>query len=312
MQANKYFISYPVLQVRTYGLLVYEKREWHYKPKKDRTPLKPENPHSNKYTTDSTNNQYSGSLTPFAKRKLKRAIQLLVASSKDKEAPNFKTGKMFKFKVNFVTLTLPAPQDNVTDKDLKKYCLDNLIKRLRRKHKLNNYVWRAERQKNGNLHFHLISDTYIHYQSLRDNWNELLNKFGYIDKFEQKYGHRNPNSTDIHAVWKVKNLSQYFIKYMSKDNPEQDKIQGKLWDCSKALKTKKNCEMLMEGEVFDKWNEVTADPEVEVKNDTNFAIAFLRPDKFRMYITGTLADKWTEYLTAIREGTYEVTEPPSG
>ena len=305
MQSNLYFTSYPVMQVRTWGLLVYERKEWHYKPKKDRTPLNTTNHHSNKYTTDSPNNQYSGSLTPFAKRKLKRAIQLLVASSKDKEAPNFKTGGTFKFKVNFITLTLPAPQGNISDKELKSQCLDPWIKRMRRQLKLNNYVWRAERQENGNLHFHFITDTYLHYQKIRDNWNEVLNKFNFINEFEAKHGHRNPNSTDVHAVWKVKNLTQYFIKYMSKETPNGMTIEGKLWDCSKALKTKENCESLLETEVLDTWTKAISDPEIEVKTDTNYTLAFFRPHHFKKYVVGELARKWTEYLTRIREGTRE-------
>ena len=120
MQANQYYVAYPVLQVRTYGLLAYDKREWHYKPKKERSPLTQVNSRSNKFSTDSPNNQYTGQLTPYAKRRLKRAIQLLVASAMEKEAPNFKTGKTFKFKVNFITLTLPAPQGHITDRQIKK------------------------------------------------------------------------------------------------------------------------------------------------------------------------------------------------
>lgn len=311
MIANEYFSQYPVLQVRSYGLLAYDKREWHYKPRKDRTPHKQDNSHSNKFTTDSPNNQYTGSLTPYAKRRLKRAIQLLTASAMEKEAPNFKTGKTFKFKVNFVTLTLPAPQGNISDRDIKKQCLDPWIKRMRRKHKLNNYVWRAERQKNGNLHFHLITDTWIHYEKIRNDWNSVLNFFKFIDKFEEKHGHRNPNSTDVHAVWKVKNLTQYFIKYMTKGDKEGDKIEGKIWDCSKALKTKENCETLMEGQAYETWTAASNDPTVKRKDDPNFSIQFFTNAQFNKYVTGELLEKWTAYLTRIREfPSRELTLPP--
>lgn len=239
-------------------------------------------------------------MTAFAKKRLKRAIQLMVASAKEKEAPNFKTGNTFKFKVNFITLTLPSPQDKITDKQLKKECLDNFIKRMRRQCKLNNYVWRAERQKNGNLHFHMITDTYLHLEKIRNHWNAVLSKFDFIDKFEQKHGHRNPNSTDVHAVWKVKNLTQYFIKYMSKDNPGQDVVEGKLWDCSKNLKTKKNCEVILESENYDTWLKAYEDPENTIKSDDNFCIIFLTAVKFEQYIVGTLKTMWEEYLGMIR------------
>ena len=308
MIANQYYVGYPVLQVRPYGLLVYERKEYHYKPSRKGVPLIQQGNHSNQFGTASGNKQYTGVLTAYARKRLKRAIQLLVASAKEKEAPNFKTGKLFKFKVNFVTFTLPCPQGNVTDREIKKRCLDNWIKRARRKYKLNNYVWRAERQKNGNLHFHMITDTWIHYEKIRNDWNDLLNHFGYIDTFEQKHGHRNPNSTDVHAVWKVKNLSQYFIKYMTKGGEEKDQINGKLWDCSKALKTKENCEFLLESEALATWNATTTDTQVQQKHDSNFSIAFLSPTQFQYYIKGQLLECWNSYLARIRD--YAEKTPP--
>lgn len=298
--SNQYYTSYPVMQVRPWGLLVYDRIEWHQQRKKQYKATSPTIPNSNENKYDITENNYTGSLTPYAKKRLKRAIHLMVASAKEKEAINFKSGKLFKFKVNFVTLTLPSPQGNITDKQIKKEVLDIFIKRLRRKLNLNNYVWRAEKQKNGNLHFHMITDTYLHYEKIRNDWNECLNKLGFIDKFEEKHGHRNPNSTDVHAVWKVKNLTQYFIKYMSKDNPTKDIIDGKLWDCSQRLKTKSNCEMLLNEEELNQWNKAYADPANEVKNDTNFCLIFLKPQQFITYITGELKRRWEEYLSIIR------------
>ena len=88
---------------------------------------------------------YSGLLPPHAKKRLRRAINLLVAQADLKDAQKFETNQHFKFKVNFVTLTLPAPQGEVLDKSLKKRCLDPFLKTMRRKHGLKSYVWRAER-----------------------------------------------------------------------------------------------------------------------------------------------------------------------
>jgi hypothetical protein len=286
--------------VRPWGLLAYDKIEWHQSRKKRKSTTTTTNSETKANHHDLSVKAYSGQMTPFAKKKLKRAIQLMVASAKDKEAVNFKTGNIFKFKVNFVTLTLPSPQGKITDKELKQECLDNFIKRIKRKLKLNNYVWRAEKQKNGNLHFHMITDTYLHYERIRNDWNECINKFGFIDRFEEKHGHRNPNSTDVHAVWKVKNITQYFIKYMSKDNKGSDIIDGKLWDCSKALKTKKNCEMILEGEELETWVKAYEDKENNIKSESNFCIIFLTASKFIEYVKGRLLKQWEEYLATIR------------
>jgi hypothetical protein len=299
MEANQYYVKYPVMQIRPYGLLCYDRYEWSISRKEKKRGIKINEDRSKQNNADGTVKGYTGKMTPYSKKKIKRAIQLIVASSKWKEAKNFKTGKMFKFKVNFITLTLPASQGNITDKEIKKECLDNWIKRMKRKHKLNSYVWRAEKQKNGNLHFHIITDVYIHYEKIRSNWNDVLQKFKMIDKFEEKNGHRNPNSTDVHAIGNVKNLSQYFVKYMAKDEKEGKIINGKLWDCSKNLKTKKNCEMLLEGEARELWEKCLENQELQVKSESTFCIIFLDTEQFGSLIIGKFLKLWNEYLEEV-------------
>ena len=280
--------SYPVLQVRPYGLLVYTHKEFSssntFQQHKKGTGI----------------SQYTGVLTPFAKKKLKRAIGLMVASAKEKEAPNFKTGKTYKFKVNFITFTLPASQADIEDKTIK-VCLDNWIKRAKRKHKLHSYVWRAERQANGNIHYHMITDVWIHYEKIRNDWNSVLKDTGLIQQFKEKHGHENPNSTDVHAIWKIKNLVQYFVKYMSKEHKEGEKpINGKVWDCSTNLKTKSNCWMMLEDRARDNWEILTQRNEAARIDDPLFSIIFIPPDKWDQWLCLPVKRKWNKYLARIR------------
>ena len=260
----------------------------------------------------------------------------MVASAKEKEAPNFKTGKTFKFKVNFITFTLPASQQGIEDGTIKR-CLDNWIKRAKRKYKLNNYVWRAERQTNHNLHFHMITDCWIHYESIRNDWNSVLRETGLVNKFKEKHGHENPNSTDVHAVWKIKNLTQYFVKYMTKTTDKKKTtgkikslkhlpqhytqeifkvpfteahntkvfhyIKGKVWDCSKNLKTKNNCWMLLEGAQAENFDYLANREDVERINDALFTILFVPQDKWEQYLCKEVRDKWDAYLEGIRNYT---------
>lgn len=161
----------------------------------------------------------------------------------------------------FVTLTLPAEQMH-SDKDLNKLALNPFIIKLTRKHGLINYLWRAERQENGNLHYHIIADTYIHHAALRAAWNGILDGLGYIDKYRQnqklfhstgfrlhhdklpkwsadkqlKAYHKgvsedwsNPNSTDIHSLKNVKDAAKYISKYCTKSDLT-DELQ-KLQEC---------------------------------------------------------------------------------
>ena len=190
---------------------------------------------------------YTGSLNAKSIVKLKKAIRILVASAKPKTAFSLKTGQPFKWKINFITLTLPAPQGKRTDSEIKKYCLEPFMRICRNKFGMVSYVWKAERQKNGNLHFHITADTWIHYLKVQRHWNKCLEKLNFITQFEKRHGHRNPNSTDIHAVHQVRNLAAYMVKYMAKTSTEKDVIQGKVWDCSTNLKKAKYPSLIIEG-----------------------------------------------------------------
>lgn len=199
---------------------------------------------------------YEGILSPSAKKKLVNAVNLLVAIALPKKAIHFDSKKEFTFRVNFITLTLPSAQGNVQDKELKQVALKQWLEYWKDKLPGMSYVWRAERQGNGNLHFHILTDRYIHYKDIRDTWNKRLSKYHFIDEFEKANGHRYPNSTDVHGVKKVRNLGAYIAKYMSKKEEHPTPIDGKVWDCSKNLKAKDSCTFMASGQDLDEFGTI--------------------------------------------------------
>lgn len=140
----------------------------------------------------------------------------------------------------FVTLTLSSRQIHC-DKTIKREVLNHFIIYLQREFKIRNYVWKAELQENGNIHYHMITDKFIPWRKLRDIWNAAQNRLLYVDMFE----HDDPNSTDIHSLKKIKNVTAYVGKYMSKkivpDKPESvtsivtRPICGHVWGRSDGL-----------------------------------------------------------------------------
>lgn len=136
--------------------------------------------------------------------------------------------------LRFVTLTLPSKQFH-DDKFVRRHMLNRFISEIKRKDKVINYVYCSETQKNGNIHFHIVIDKYINHKSIRGTWNTILSTNGYIDIFEKKHGHRNPNSTDIHSLNKVHSIAAYLIKYFTKDEKRR-KIEGRLWGASDNLR----------------------------------------------------------------------------
>jgi hypothetical protein len=195
--------------------------------------------------------------------------------------------------ITFVTLTLPSKQQD-TDRVIKNCILYPFIDSIQRLYDVKNYVWKAEKQKNGNVHFHLVIDKYIRHELIRHQWNYHLEKKQYVTKYAEKRmidhkieidflnkfqpnanvnnthgnitalamayqksgklstsacdtvnrfssylkkikrpttfaqvkarimadfrsGFNSPNSTDIHAPEKIKNLTAYVVKIFSKE-----------------------------------------------------------------------------------------------
>ncbi|MFC0181479.1 hypothetical protein SAMN04515674_104256 [Pseudarcicella hirudinis] len=108
----------------------------------------------------------------------------------------------------FITLTLPSKQLH-HDNFIKNECLDPFIEWLKsdreyitRKGKgkgllqgcnVKVYLWRAETQKNGQLHFHIIVDRWIDKDQIRWRWNQIVNRLGYVDRFRNVQLHKYRN-----------------------------------------------------------------------------------------------------------------------
>lgn len=170
----------------------------------------------------------SNKLSVQSKRKMTRAINYMAHISPDKVATNQKWNSKFKFRLVFITLTLSSTQQH-SDVEIKEHIFQPFLDYLRKAFKVDLYIWKAERQKNLNLHFHLIVDKYIPLAIVREKWNRYQDKLGYISNYYQHNSTKistpttqrdyfNLNSTDVHSTRKIKDLGRYLCKYMIKNN----------------------------------------------------------------------------------------------
>ena len=224
----------------------------------------------NEYTGDKVNrDRYSSDInlqlskqkldvSNKAQRRILQAIDWFLLLTKPKTADNLKTGKTFTYRLAMATLTLPCEQIH-DDRYIKHNMLAGLFDRLRKEYSVRNYIWKAEKQYNGSIHFHLIIDQFIHYFELNRLWNIILKHHGYIDVYrsnmlafhkdgfrvrkellkqwpldKQKLAYnkgirenwQNPvSSTDIHSLKKIKKVRAYVAKYLTK-NPDKSKFFG--------------------------------------------------------------------------------------
>ena len=163
-------------------------------------------------------NKSVGMLSQKAKSKMTNAINWMVYLSANKKYYSKKTKQVHKLQLNFITLTLCSRQMH-SDEFIINRMLRVFLKWLTRQgNEL--YVWRAEAQANGNIHFHITSNKYVHWESIRNKWNDIQRKHGYIRLYQINGGDENPNSTDVRGVKDVQFMAVYMCKYMGKSQNE--------------------------------------------------------------------------------------------
>ena len=187
-----------------------------------------------------SHNKHNGQLSRKSANRLKNTINWLLLSSESKWIYSKKLGKYQKFRLGFVTLTVPYSPNLPSDKFIVKHCLHNFLNYCVNVYGLKNYVWKAETQQNGAIHFHVITDVFIHYSDIRRVWNNQLLKKGVISDYVERTGDTNPNSTDVHKIKGVKQLGAYLATYMSKKEEGRRKPECRLWSCNYELSRNRN------------------------------------------------------------------------
>jgi len=205
---------------------------------------------------------YQGIATKGAKYRMRKAVDTMLQITKPQRILNPITNKVFTHRLSFITLTISS-----TSKQEDKFCYDNLLRPflqwLDKTIGVELYIWKAELQQRGQIHYHLTTPTFILHDKIREKWNYLQKKNGIIK------GNQYPPSTEIKEAKNIRNIEAYLVKEICKDTIEthlfnepnqnekvlcQDLIFGniiscypsqtfndktiysKIWDCSENLK----------------------------------------------------------------------------
>lgn len=291
-------------------------------------------------------NAQRGVLSKKATRRLVNSVNWLVASAKKKWVYDKVKKKHFSFKVNFVTLTLPSEFQIISDHRFKSVLLHNFINQCRYHYGLKNFVWKVEAQANGKIHAHFTTDTYLPWKGMRRIWNKILHANGLLDMYIAKHssmtfddycraynpdnkhslklmkrrfeegqasGWTDPNSTDVHAVYKVKDIGAYLAKYMSKDEEDRRLIEGRLWSCNyniaQANKLSVNVPFDYGADALDPfirgdfhWNEIFTTPSESGIPSKVGEIYFFKISDLFSRITGPIGEMYRQTLFNLREG----------
>jgi len=226
---------------------------------------------------------YNGFMSPTTKRKV-RTILTTWFTAIEHEHNNADIALMrYERRLTFATLTLSQPQFT-TDKEIKRKMLNRMLIELQRYHGVKYFFWRAEKQKNGNIHFHLILDAYVSNRDLQQRWNEIQAQNGYMDKYFQKHQHYAAPSTEIHAISDTVNSINYVMKYVSKEPDDYEakhlKVEGRIWGCSDELKRLKPYEVGEETSIGESLYQQAKTGKIKMFDHDHFAIFRVNVNRF--------------------------------
>ncbi len=336
---NENFTLVPTLTVHPDRLNIYNEIFWHKPKAKYRQYELPEDYEKKKYSHLLESDRKShGYISPIAKRKITKAIDYLLLLSSDKKVHSLRTGRKFTFKIAFITLTLPSKQIH-TDKEIKRKCLNHFLIAIQRKFKVSNYIWRSEKQQNGNLHFHILIDKFIHWNDVRNLWNNIINKLGYVDRYQtrmkefykdgfkemknvskswnvakQKESYKrnlatdfqNPNSTDIHSIKKIHNLTNYFVKYMTKNEPtcnntnqNEDEFTtstGATWAASKNLQKIKGAKTEIDSQIDEEIKKLVDNHKCKMYTSDYFSVIYVDFESLAKYGADRIFEIFSKYI----------------
>jgi len=175
----------------------------------------------------------SGCLTVGSSKKIKKILTnwlLAIYCSQKIDKSKRKTKRRY---LIMITLTLAAKQIE-SDNQIKRKYLNNFLIQLKKEHSGILYLWVAEKQKNGNIHFHIMADRWVSKIWISRVWLNVLATGNYINEFELKFNHRTPPSGHVRGQKNMTNPSKYLTKYVTKSENSIE-LEGHKWSCSNEL-----------------------------------------------------------------------------
>lgn len=160
-------------------------------------------------------NDTKGLISAKAGKSINRKLSWFAKMSQ-KKVRTTSNGLVVKNNLSFITLTLSSKQIH-DDQFIKNKMLNAFLVDIRRRFFVTSYFWRAEAQINGNMHFHIVINRYIHKTHISTIWNRIQQEHGYLNDYIVAKGHNKAPSTEIKAVYKCKNISGYLSKYCTKN-----------------------------------------------------------------------------------------------
>jgi hypothetical protein len=193
----------------------------------DKTSSKPKASQSQASIKNLKKERFCGDFTEGAKKRAYTVGSYICERYKRRLFNSQRSNSIRKPILTFITLTYPSnPQ--ISAQQCKRQHLNNFLIELSRRFAGVEYLWRAELQNNGRLHFHILVNKYIDRHWLASKWDNILKRNGfYQDKNINSKAFKSA-STNIEQCRTARGVKNYLLKYVCKTNDKKG-AQGRQW-----------------------------------------------------------------------------------
>lgn len=216
---------------------------------------RPVNPYSPSASVLPKLNKPQGNVSRKASTKIKNSVNWMLYVTDKKKVFSIKENKEFYFYLNFITLTLPSKQRH-SDDFIKREMLVPFIQWLTKTQGAYMWLWKAEAQCNGNIHFHITTHVFVHWKSIRAKWNYICAKHGYVKMFQDGSNDKGDAATQVKAAKNPNQVGGYLSKYIGKDDRYKvapRKMKKRKWKLLRKKLKSSNVFVTSEASPFKRW-----------------------------------------------------------
>jgi len=128
----------------------------------------------------------------------------------------------------FYSISFPC---GMSDEQIRKIH-NSVLTRLRKIRKNFSYVWIAEKQKNGTLHFHMVTNSWFNIRVINRMYGVAISNRLQRDESNIRFELEKYNGVDVKLIKNINTVSKYVTKYVTKNDTD---TVGLKWNCSKDI-----------------------------------------------------------------------------
>jgi hypothetical protein len=141
--------------------------------------------------------QYNGVMSDATRRKIQKIWTNFYNTCRDEN-------------IKMITLTLPVTQKYIgSDKEIKRDALTQLLQWIKSEYVNSIYLWRAETQANGNIHFHILTNAPIVWHLAHEDGSILesdIYRNKVIESYKKKTGVEWEDNVEVREVFITNNI----------------------------------------------------------------------------------------------------------